>query len=631
MKKLFLIFFVLPLFVSAQDRPELAVSKIPSELVKGSNAVVRNESLFFDVSAPGRAIEYMTHVVTIFNANTYSNQLVIFYDEANRLGKIKGKVYDAGGKFIREIKKDEIRDQSYSSGGTDVSDTRVRYIEINESSYPYTIVFEYKKVHKDILTYPDWRIWEYGLAVQKSTFKVSVPDNITLKYEVNKIEPEYDFMATGDKNIYTWKIENVLPVKSEPYSPGKWELCPYLRVSSSKFEAEGYSGSMSDWKSFGDFFNVLGEGRDELPNEVKADIKNIVAGVESRNEKIALLYKYMQENTRYVSVQLGIGGWQPFSAKYVSENKYGDCKALSNYMKAMLKEVGIKSYPVLIYRDSDKPYEISEEFTCDAFNHVILYVPEEDMWLECTSNNDPPGYLDMSTQGRNVLLVTEEGGKIARTPELKVEENLKENNLTILLEADGSAKMEMNSSLRGIRQDNIRFLNFHISEKELKDRLRQSISLSSFEFTNFSVEPDLSRPETKLNYEASVKRFASKAGKRLFIPMNPINPYDNVPSEQTERIHPVVKKYGYTETDKIIFALPEGYTVESMPNEPIEIKSEQTEYYCKVTADNTTVTVERKLIVHPFKMPAESYEEWRDTLKKISKADATKLVLVKKT
>src|SRR5690606_2173354 len=144
-------------------------------------------------------------------------------------------------------------------------------------------------------------------------------------------------------------------VKSEPYCPAASELLPTIMVSPSLFEAESYTGSMSSWNDFGIFMNMLYQGRDELTPIMKANVGELTANAKTDREKIDALYRYMQKNMRYVSVQLGIGGWQPFDAKYVEANKYGDCKALSNFMKALLKEVGIPAYPVLIY-NGEKPF-----------------------------------------------------------------------------------------------------------------------------------------------------------------------------------------------------------------------------------------------------------------------------------
>ncbi|NJK82774.1 MAG: transglutaminase domain-containing protein [Saprospiraceae bacterium] len=96
----------------------------------------------------------------------------------------------------------------------------------------------------------------------------------------------------------------------------------------------------------------------------------------SNKEKIAILYRFLQDNMRYVSVQLGIGGWQTYDAQYVEQNKYGDCKALSNFMKAMLKTLDIPAYTAAVYGDSrGVPLEAEEDFSFPLFNHVIYIFP----------------------------------------------------------------------------------------------------------------------------------------------------------------------------------------------------------------------------------------------------------------
>ena len=64
----------------------------------------------------------------------------------------------------------------------------------------------------------------------------------------------------------------------------------------------------------------------------------------------------------------------PFPATFVDEKKYGDCKALSNYMRALLKAVDIPSYYALIRAgENEEPADF--DFPHNNFNHAILCVP----------------------------------------------------------------------------------------------------------------------------------------------------------------------------------------------------------------------------------------------------------------
>src|SRR6185312_13501516 len=140
--------------------------------------------------------------------------------------------------------------------------------------------------------------------------------------------------------------------------------------------------------------------------------------------KARFLYNYLQKNVRYVSVQLGIGGYKPFPASFVDEKKYGDCKALSNYMLTLLKTVGIPSYCAVINAGTNAE-PADPDFVNDPFNHIILCVPfkNDTTWLECTSATSPFGKLGSFTENRKALLVTEDGGKLVNTPRSTMQDN----------------------------------------------------------------------------------------------------------------------------------------------------------------------------------------------------------------
>ena len=629
-KIIFILFSISPIFLFSQNKKEYSTLLIPAELRENANAVIRQQVIEFDVQAPGKAVFKEYRAVTIFNEKSGYDVMAVHYTPYNKLGRIKGNVYDAMGNLVREIEKKEIRDQSSISSFSIYEDDRYRYVDVDYTDYPYTVEFEYEKSYNDLLSYPGWQVNEFHASVQSATLAITLPANIKLHHKAMNMDIEPIVSTQGDRQYFTWNIENVKAVKSEPYCPASSELLPFIMLSPGLFEAENYTGSMSNWEDFGKFMNMLYQGRDELTPAMKATVHELAGNAKTDWEKINALYRYMQENMRYVSVQLGIGGWQPFNAMYVEANKYGDCKALSNYMKALLKEAGITAYPVLIQNGS-QPFQIADDFTIPIFNHVILYVPSENCWLECTSKSNPPNYIGISNSDRNVLLITEVGGQIARTPTLLSSDNREDNTATIDLDEEGMATVTFSSKRNGNRQEWYRFAKEYYSEEALQKEITKMIPLPSFTLDQLSVNIDTDAPEAQLEYSATVQRYASKAGKRLFIPLNAVNPYTNIPPANEKRIHPIVTEHGYLEKDSIVFHLPVGYHVESMPPAENLLETDYGKYSLRISQDKNTLTVVREFEVRAGRFPAIDYDAWRDFFKEVGKLDGSKLVLVNKT
>ena len=118
-----------------------------------------------------------------------------------------------------------------------------------------------------------------------------------------------------------------------------------------------------------------------LPEKLKQKITDLTKECKTDKDKIKALYNYMGDNTRYVSIQIGIGGLQPMEASKVFSTGFGDCKALSNYMMAMLQETGIPAYNTIINSKSESLFE--DFASAGQTDHEILTVPLENDTLRC--------------------------------------------------------------------------------------------------------------------------------------------------------------------------------------------------------------------------------------------------------
>ncbi len=624
-----LVALLAPLAPAAQN---YSAFEIPDSLLANASEVVREESYQFVAGSDREGVITRRKAVTLLNKESNANTVVAFYDADTKVRRFEARIFDASGREVRKVGKEEIRDFAAVDGFSIYQDDRYKLLEVNHSQYPYTLAYEYEIAVKGLYfaTFPTWEIQDYNQSVESAHFSVSLPADIPLHYQVLNIDIEPRVEESKGMTAYTWQAGGLKAIGREPFSPSDYETLPRVLTAPGRFAIGGYQGSMSSWKDYGAFVHRLYEGRDELPPALAAEVRALAADAPSNAEKAERLYRYLQSNMRYVSVQLGIGGWQPFHAQYVAENKYGDCKALVNFMKALLREVGVTAYPALI-KSGELPYEVQDDFTKPLFNHVILYVPGENIWLECTSTNMPLGYIGEDNSNRNVLLVTENGGRLVRTPGLRPEDNLASSRTEISVQADGSATARSTLQARGAEHEAFRSAKSWLSPGNLeKWFVRQKTGLPSFRLEQLQVHANPDKPEAGVEWAGSMPRFASRAGKRLFIPINPINPFDRAPGKMNSRRFPLVSRSGFVHVDTIFLHYPPDFQLESLPEGPVQLEEEYASYRAEVVPGAGKATYIRRFEMRPFHLPAEQYEAFRNFLAEVARADKAKLVLVEK-
>jgi len=148
------------------------------------------------------------------------------------------------------------------------------------------------------------------------------------------------------------------------------------------------------------------------------------------------IYDWVSKHIRYVAVFLGNGGYEPHEATKILENGYGDCKDHVVLLEALLKAKGIASVPVLI--DSGNRYRTPETATPAAFNHVLSYLPEFDLYADSTPGMAPFGILPVTEYGKPVAIETEPGASVTTLPLVTTQDNESKLQTTAQLAADGT-------------------------------------------------------------------------------------------------------------------------------------------------------------------------------------------------
>ncbi|MES1220219.1 MAG: DUF3858 domain-containing protein, partial [Bacteroidota bacterium] len=340
---------------------------------------------------------------------------------------------------------------------------------------------------------------------------------------------------------------------------------------------------------------------------------------------------YLQKNTRYVSIQLGIGGWQPYDAKYVASKGYGDCKALSNYMFSLLKEAGIPAYYTVI-KAGDDERDIYTEFPSSQFNHVIVCVPlnKDTVWLECTDQNKPTGYMGSFTGNRHALLITENGGKLVRTPKYGLNENLQVRHVKAKLDEEGTLQMTTNSLYEAEQQDDVNDVINYLSKEKVKEYLHRHFDFGTYDITAFDYKQnkgDLPSVDEQLGI--AVSNYATITGKRLFVTPNVMTKSKLRLAENENRKYDIVLNYEYRDIDSVEIELPAGYEPETKPQD-VSLSGKFGKYNSSVKLSGNKLYYYRHMEQYGGRYPAKDYADFVKYFEAVYKADHARVVLVKK-
>ncbi|MEP6595487.1 MAG: DUF3857 domain-containing protein [Ginsengibacter sp.] len=628
MKKLFVVCFTLvSAIIKAQDYNVLL---IPDSLVKNANAVKRFEELHVVVKNIGKAVIKHKYAITILNESgdeyaTYVN----YYDKLTPLSDISGHLYDAFGKKMRSVKKKDISNTSVDDGFSLLTDNRQKKYSFYCKTYPYTVEFEDEQELDGIYYFPSWQpVEDEHFAVQQSRLVVETPENYKLRYK------QFNYVGgpvinKKGKTTYTWQLLNKPELSYEVFQPSVQEITTGVYLAPSEFEFGGYTGDMSTWNGLGKFQVSLNKGRDELPVNIKKDIHDLTDRLNSNEEKIKVLYNYFQQNTRYISIQLGIGGWQPFEAKYVAANKFGDCKALSNYMISMLKEAGIYANYVIINAGKGRR-GLWEDFPSPYFNHVIMCAPDktDTLWLECTSQTVSAGYMGTFTGNRKALMITDDGGVVVNTPGCKASDNVQIRKTSAIIDQEGNLTAEVNTRFAGTQQETPHSLLYDATPEQRNRYLNKTLNLPTFkiEKTNYT-ETKGRMPLMDEHLQITSPLYASVTGKRLFIQPNLFNKKSKLSIDKPRQFD-IEYKSSYKDVDSISIKIPEGYTSESVPkNADITNKFGKYSITCKVMADK--IELVRTYEQSAGRFPPGDYPELVKFYEQMFKSDRAKVVLVK--
>lgn len=632
MNKKFLLILLLNSVIVFSQKINLdkSILTIPDSISKNANLITRYHQTKVVINSKRNMHVNYNMLYTVKNKYGDEHPLFLaYYDDNESINNIKITIYDAFGKVIKKVKKKEINDVAASDGFSLYSDNRIKYYKHIPNKYPYSIEISYQTKTSNTAFLPRWSLYEsYFNSIQKMSFSISYPNDLKLNFEESNFD-SYNISKKSESNRIDYTVSNVKVIKPEALSSSFSKKNPHVIFALNKFSLEGVDGNAENWHEFGKWmYERLLKGRGDLSETTKNEIKTLVKNEENSIERAKLVYKYMQDKTRYISVQIGIGGWKPMLAKDVDELKYGDCKALVNYTQALLKEANVESLYTIVYSGEKK--DIKKNLISVQGNHAILMLPtkKDTIWLECTSQKLPFGQTG-STNDRDVLVVSPNGGKIVHTNKYDAAYNFQLIKGSYTIGDKGNIDAIINIDSKGKQYNWSYDIEF--------DKKKDQILHYKEKFFNI-LDADIEIIELKNNkkeitftekLEIKANHYSEFIGDEIMLRLNAFNIYNRLPKRAINRKYPVIIKHGYKDQDEITINLPKNYTANNLPK-AISMKNEFGiyEFSVKKITENQLV-YKRVLLFNEGTYPKASYKKYRTFIKDIIKSDKQKIILNK--
>lgn len=625
-KSLFIFLF---LWFSAFSQENYQVSLIKEDFKEGATSVINEERIDVQIIAVDKYINKTRKVVTVFSDNGLGHlDFIEVYDKSTKIKQMQVTQLDAQGKLIKVFKQKDFKDYSLSQGMS-ITDSRVLAFEFRPVQYPVVFIYESEIESRNTAFLPRWQpIQYYSQSILSSTFTIENTSGInSTPVLYNPNFTKVDKTVQGSKVIYT--VRDFKAVTNESYTPNAKSLLPTVITTLDKVSLEGIKGDFTNWEQLGSwYYSNFVKGTETLNAEVVNKAKELTSGVTDDIAKAKILCEYMQSHTRYISVQLGVGGWKPMLASDANRLNYGDCKGLSNYYRALLKAVGVESYLVVVH-GSYTPVDIREESVCLQGNHMIIAIPLQQggyQWVECTNNQEPFGFIGGFTDNRKVLVVKEHGSELVSTKTYSAEESTQVSKNVYLLKPNGDIEATIDIISKGTQFDNrshLFYANSTDKEKYYK-RMFSTFNINQFNTLNIAIDNKEISLEEKISFIAP--KYATKLGNRLVFSLNAWNASNITLTSSKNRKQPLYISSSWKDIDTIEVVVPDGYSVDNLPDN-INLVTKYGEYKVTYESKDQKIYYTRHHTVNGGLYTIEDYTSFKQYREDIIKYDQAKIVL----
>ena len=533
----------------------------------------------------------------------------------------QGKDYEVKDKEAVEVALPKI------AGSELISDVKEKLLQIPAPDPGSIVGYEYEEDEQPMVLQDVW-VFQREIPGRELHYSLQLPSG--WEYKASWINyPEIKPTQSGN-NQWEWVISDVKGIRKEAEMPPIYGVSGQMIISF--FPPGGASGNgFTSWQEMGNWYRNLTNGRRDASPQITQEVTTLTASAQTPLEKMKALAQFVQHDIRYVAIELGIGGWQPHVASEVFVHRYGDCKDKATLLSAMLSQVGVESFYVVINseRGSVTPQVPAN---VGGFNHVVLAIKLPAsvtdpslvatiqhprlgplLYFDPTNELTPFGEIGGYLQANYGLLVTPEGGELVELPEQPSAMNSIERTGKLTLDPLGTLKGEVSETRVGDRAWSERWRLRSVTKssdqiKPIEDLLAGSLSL--FSITQASIL-NLNHTDQPFgfHYAFEARNYAKNAGGLLLVRPRVLGVKTSGLLETKEpRKFPIEFEGPSRDTDTFEIAIPAGYVVDDLPP-AVDADYSFASYHAKTEVNGNLIHYSRTLEVKELSVPVSRADD----------------------
>lgn len=567
-----------------------------------------------------------------------------FYDAETKITGIRGWCIPVQGKDF-EVKDKETTDTAYMDveGGELYSDYHAKVMQIPAADPGNVVGYELEQDYRPYVLQDEW-FFQRPVPVREAIYTLQLPPGWEYKAVwLNHAE----VLPASSGNQAQWSVKDVSEVKWEREMP-PWKGVAGVMIVSI-VPPGGVNHGFLTWREMGSWYSGLVQGRRDASPEIKQQVANLTGSLTTPLAKMQALTQFMQNEIRYVAIELGIGGLQPHTAPDVFKHRFGDCKDKATLLSSMLKEIGVDSYYVIVHSERGAVTATTPPHL-DSFNHAILAIrlPDEVsdpslvavmahpklgrlLIFDPTDTLTPLGELRGALQGSFGMLVTPDGGELVELPRLAPSHNVIQRTAKLVLDTQGTLKGEVRELRVGDAASHERYALRSVQKSADQIKPIETLmtrSVGAYQITKASVT-NLKQNQLPFEFDWSfvAPSYAKSAGDLLLVRPRVIGIKTNDLLETKEpRKYPIELPGPALETDTFEITLPTEYEVDDLPP-PIEVSYDFATYRSKAEVTGNVLKYTRTFELKDPSIPVSRVEDLKKLYRMIAGDERNTAVL----